>query len=123
MEKERKEKMNHNLAMDLEPEKISYADLLEFDDDKRYELIDGVPYLMASPSVSHQDILMEIAFQIKTYLKGKKCRVFIAPLDVKLSGAIDNKKEYNVVQPDIMVICDQNKITEKNILGAPDLAI
>ena len=79
MEKERKEKMNHNLAMDLEPEKISYADLLEFDDDKRYELIDGVPYLMASPSVSHQDILMEIAFQIKTYLKGKKCRVFIAP--------------------------------------------
>lgn len=123
MEKERKEKMSNNLALDLEPEKISYADLLEFDDDKRYELIEGVPYLMASPSVSHQDILMEIAFQIKTYLKGKKCRVFIAPLDVKLSGAIDNKKEYNVVQPDIMVICDQNKITEKNILGAPDLAI
>lgn len=123
MEKERKENMNNNLAMDLEPQKISYADLLEFDDDKRYELIEGIPYLMASPSVSHQDVLLEMAYQLKTYLKGKKCRVFAAPLNVKLSGQVDNRKEFNVVQPDIMVVCDPNKITEKNILGAPDLAI
>lgn len=123
MEKERNKKMDNNLAKDLEPEKISYADLLEFDDDKRYELIDGVPYLMSSPSVLHQEILGEIYYQLKSYLKGKKCRVFISPLDVKLSGMVDNKKEFNVVQPDIMVVCDQNKIQEKNILGAPDLAI
>ena len=124
MEKERKqEKMEDNLARNLEPEKISYADLLKFDDEKRYELIDGVPYVMESPRVAHQDILMEFAYQIKTYLKGKRCRVFIAPLDVKLSGQIDNRKEFNVVQPDIMVVCDPDKITEKNILGAPDLAI
>ena len=123
MEKERKEKMNNNLAMDLEPEKISYADLLKFDDDKRYELIDGVPYLMASPSVAHQRVLLEIAKQIGDYLEGKKCEVFISPLDVKLSGAIDNNEEFNVVQPDIMVVCDKDKITEKNIVGAPDLAI
>lgn len=124
MEKERKnEKMEDNLARNLEPEKISYADLLKFDDEKRYELIDGVPYVMESPRVSHQEILGEIYYQIKTYLKGKKCRVFIAPLDVKLSGQIDNSKEFNVVQPDIMVVCDPDKITEKNILGAPDLAI
>lgn len=123
MEKERTEKMNNNLAEDLEPEKISYADLLEFDDDKRYELIDGVPYVMESPRVSHQELVGEIYFQIRTYLKGKKCRVFISPLDVKLSGEKDNRKEFNVVQPDIMVVCDPNKITEKNILGAPDLAI
>ena len=109
--------------MDLEPEKISYADLLKFDDDKRYELIDGVPYLMASPSVAHQRVLLEIAKQIGDYLEGKKCEVFISPLDVKLSGAIDNNEEFNVVQPDIMVVCDKDKITEKNIVGAPDLAI
>lgn len=109
--------------MDLEPEKISYADLLKFDDDKRYELIDGVPYLMASSSVAHQEIVGEIYYQLKTYLKGKKCRVFISPLDVKLSGAIDNNEEFSVVQPDIMVVCDKDKITEKNIVGAPDLAI
>ena len=109
--------------MDLEPEKISYADLLKFDDDKRYELIDGVPYLMASPSVAHQRVLLEIAKQIGDYLEGKECEVFISPLDVKLSGAIDNNEEFNVVQPDIMVVCDKDKITEKNIVGAPDLAI
>ena len=123
MNKEGENKMKNNLAEDLEPKKISYAELLEFDDEKRYELIDGVPYFMASPRVAHQDILFEIGYQLKTYLKGKKCRAFIAPLDVKLSGEKDNKKEFNVVQPDIMVVCDQNKITEKNIQGAPDLVI
>ena len=123
MKEKGENKMKNNLAEDLEPMKMSYADLLEFDDQKRYELIDGVLYLMASPRVSHQDILFEIGYQLKTYLKGKKCRAFIAPLDVKLSGEKDNKKEFNVVQPDIMVVCDQNKITEKNIQGAPDLAI
>jgi len=123
MEKERKEKMNTNLAMDLEPKRISYEELLKFDDDKRYELIDGVPYLMASPRVAHQKILLEIATQIGNYLKGKTCEVFISPLDVKLSGEPDDSKEFNVVQPDIMVVCDKNKITEKNIQGAPNLAI
>lgn len=123
MNKEGENKMKNNLAEDLEPKKISYAELLEFDDEKRYELIDGVPYLMASPRVAHQDILGELYYQLKTYLKGKTCRVFASPLDVKLSGEKDNKKEFNVVQPDIMVVCDQNKITEKNIQGAPDLAI
>ena len=123
MEKEGDDKMKTNLAFDLEPERMSYADLLKIDDDKRYELIDGIPYLMASPRVSHQDVLFEIAYQLKTYLKGKTCRVFISPLDVKLSGAEDDSKEFNVVQPDVMVVCDPSKITEKNIQGAPDLAI
>lgn len=122
MRKEEK-KMKDNLARDLEPKRISYDELLKFDDEKRYELIDGIPYLMASPRVSHQDVLMEIAYQLKSYLKGKRCRAFISPLDVKLSGEPDDKKEFNVVQPDVMVVCDQNKITEKNIQGAPDLAI
>lgn len=123
MEEERDKKMNNNLAMDLEPEKMSYSDLLKIDDDKRYELINGELYLMASPSVLHQEILLEFASQLRNYLMGKKCKPFIAPLDVKLSGEIDDDKEFNVVQPDVMVVCDSNKITEKNILGAPDLAI
>ena len=115
--------MKNNLAVDLEPEKMTYKDLLEIDDDKRYELIDGVLYLMSSPKVLHQEVLGEIAYQLKTYLKGKTCKVFIAPLDVKLSGNPDDTKELNVVQPDIMVVCDPNKIKEKNIQGAPNLVI
>ena len=113
MEKERKEKMNNNLAMDLEPEKISYADLLKFDDDKRYELIDGVPYLMASPSVAHQRVLLEIAKQIGDYLEGKKCEVFISPLDVKLSGAIDDSEEFNVVQQTLWLYVTKTRLLKK----------
>lgn len=115
--------MKNNLAVDLEPEKMSYSELLRIDDEKRYELIDGIPYLMASPGVAHQDILLEIATQLKAYLRGKRCRVFVAPLDVKLSGNPDDKKEYNVVEPDIMIVCDPTKINKKNIQGAPNMII
>ena len=115
--------MKNNLAVDLEPEKMSYSELLRIDDEKRYELIDGIPYLMASPSVAHQDILGELYYQLKTYLRGKRCRVFVAPLDVKLSGSLDDKKEYNVVEPDIMIVCDPTKINKKNIQGAPNMII
>ena len=97
-----KNNLSKKINKDLEPKKISYYELLKIDDDKRYELINGIPYLMS---------------------KGKKCKVFIAPLDVKLSGEEDDKKEFNVVQPDIMVVCDKEKIKERNILGAPDLVI
>lgn len=106
-----------------EKQKYSYDDLLKFTDEKRYEIINGELFVMESPSVFHQEISLEIASQIKSYLKGKKCKVFSAPLDVKISGEKDNKKEHNVVQPDIFVVCDENKIKEKNILGAPDLII
>lgn len=129
MKKEGIKKVKDNLARrenytkDLEPKKVSYNDILKYDKEKRYELIDGIPYLMSGPSVFHQKILFEIAMQIGNYLKGKKCKVFVAPLDVKLSGEEDDKKEFNVVQPDIMVVCDSNKIKNKNILGAPDMII
>ena len=64
--KERK-KMN-NLALKQEAEqKYSYADLLNFPEDKRYEIIDGDLYLMSAPTVIHQGILGEILYQIKNY--------------------------------------------------------
>lgn len=117
-----KEKKNmENLAYKVK--KYTYQDLLEMDDDKRYELIDGVLYERSSPLTIHQRIVGELYVQLYNYLSGKKCEVFIAPLDVCLSGVRNTKKEYNVVQPDVMVVCDENKITEKCIKGAPDLII
>lgn len=112
--------MNSNVAEKLKQEKYSYDDLLKFTDEKRYEIIDGVLFVMDSPSVLHQSLAGEIFNQIKNYLKGKPCKVFSAPLDIKISGEKDNKKERNVVQPDILVVCDKDKIQRKNILGAPD---
>lgn len=120
--KEKEKKEMDNLAYKLK--KYTYADLLEMDDDKRYELIDGELYLMSSPKILHQEIVGEIYAQLHNYLKGKKCKAFVSPLDVCLSGVKNPKKEYNVVQPDVLVVCDENKLTkDMGIQGAPDLVI
>ena len=119
--KENGKKNMENLAYNIK--KYTYQDLLEIDDGKRYEIIDGVLYEMSSPSVTHQNIVGELYVQFYNYLKGKKCKVFISPLDVCLSGVKNPKKEYNIVEPDITVVCDENKITDKCIMGAPNMVI
>ena len=100
--------------------KYTYSDYLEWDDDVRYELIDGVPYLMSSPTWQHQEILGHLYMQLGNFLKGKKCKVFFAPFDVRLNAeTFDN----TVVQPDIVVICDSNKMMKTGYVGGPDMAI
>ena len=89
-------------------------------EDKRVEVFDGVIYDMASPSQEHQIISMELSTILNTYTKGKKgsCRVFHAPFDVKLSDM-----PLTIVQPDIMVVCNKDKLDEKRCNGAPDFII
>jgi Uma2 family endonuclease len=99
-----------------------YADYLEWEGPERYELINGEAFLMASPSVEHQAILMEIARQIANFLVGKPCRVFVAPLDVRLFPRED-KSDDTVVQPDILVVCDKSKLSKGSVDGPPDLVM
>lgn len=89
-------------------------------EDKRAEVFDGIIYDMSSPSQEHQTISMELSTIINTYIKKIKgsCRVFHAPFDVKLS---DNP--LTIVQPDILVVCDKNKLDGKRCNGAPDFII
>ena len=91
-----------------------------FQEDKRVEVFDGVVYDMASPSQIHQTILTELLVIIRNYMKSKggNCSVFPAPFDVKLSD-----KPLTIVQPDIMVICDKDKLDGKRCNGAPDFVI
>ena len=73
----------------------TYADYLRWPEDVRYELIDGVAYLMApAPTVRHQDIAGEIFRQIANALEGKPCRVFIAPVDVRLPKADEADEDH-----------------------------
>lgn len=118
--KKEKENMN-NLA--FEEKSYTYEDLLKFDDDKRYELIDGKLYLMGSPNYRHQFILGELFRQFANYLKGKNCKVFVAPLDIRLDAPQKGNKAKYVVQPDLIVMCNKEKIDERGIVGVPDLAI
>lgn len=97
--------------------KYTYADYLTWDDGNRYELIDGVPYMMApAPSPDHQRISYNLVMQIGGYLKGKTCEVFYAPFDVKLN-------DDTVVQPDIAIVCDKSKIDKAGCKGAPDMVV
>ena len=99
-----------------------YCEML--DDENRYEIIDGVPYMMAAPSRRHQDVLREIFLRLGIFLQGKKCTVYMSPFDVRLAiyGEIDDET-INIVQPDIMVFCDRSKLDDKGAIAAPDIAI
>ena len=84
----------------------------------RAELIDGQIYYMAAPSRIHQKILMFLSKTIANYIDSKdgSCEVYPAPFAVKLFEDDDK----TVVEPDISVICDPNKLTERGCTGAPD---
>ncbi|ACM60129.1 Uma2 family endonuclease [Caldicellulosiruptor bescii] len=109
------------------PKLYTYADYLQLPQDARVELIDGIIYDMSpAPSRVHQEIVIELATLIKNYLKSsnKPCKVYTAPFDVVLiEEGQDEKQATNVVQPDISIICDKKKLTEKGCVGVPEMII
>lgn len=106
-------------------EKFSYADYLSWPDEERWEIIDGDVFDMSpAPSPVHQEILVNLVFCFKDYLKDKPCKVYPAPFDVRLADGPHREKDIiNVVQPDISIICKKSKIDDKGCLGAPDLIV
>lgn len=89
-------------------------------EDTRAEVFEGQIYYMSSPSQEHQIISMELSTVLNTYIKKKQgaCRVFHAPFDVKL-----NDTPLTIVQPDLMIVCDKDKLDGKRCNGAPDFII
>ncbi len=106
--------------------KFSYADYLSWPDDERWEIIKGVAYDMSpAPAREHQRVSAIIFAKIYNFLSNKKCEVYFAPFDVRLGETKDEADEEieTVVQPDIVVICDQNKLDKRGCLGAPDITV
>ncbi len=108
--------------------KYTYADYLTWPDDERWEIIDGVAYAMSpAPTYRHQAISRNLGFLIHAFLKDQSCEMLLAPLDVRLPSPIhlvDNPKEqYTVVQPDLIVVCDKEKLNDRGCYGAPDLLV
>lgn len=106
-------------------DQFTYAGYLVWMDGKRWEIIDGLAYDMTpAPGTKHQLVSGALFASIYNYLKGKPCQVFSAPFDVCLSESSEEDEDiYNVVQPDISVICDPAKIKEKGVKGTPDWII
>jgi Uma2 family endonuclease len=89
---------------------------------ERYEIIDGVAYAMSAPNTEHQRISMFLSGVLYNYLNGKPCQPFAAPFDVRLFYKKD-ESDNTVVQPDLVVICDPEKLGKEGYRGAPDLVI
>jgi len=107
--------------------KISYEEYMTLveSSDQRYELIDGEVYLLASPSFRHQIVVNEISWHFNNYFRSKPCRSLTAPFDVRLFGfATKFEEDPNVVQPDVLVICDEDKVNKDNKYeGIPTLIV
>ena len=103
----------------------TYADYLKWTFDERLEIIKGKIFPMSAPARIHQRISWRFSFEIQKYLEGKLCEAYSAPFDVRLTPLKKNKtnKVYTVVQPDLCVICDLDKLDDKGCVGAPDLII
>lgn len=102
--------------MDAPDRRFSYNDYLQWPEDKRWELVDGRPYAMSGATPFHQTICLQLSAALLAAFRGKPCQVFTAPLDVKLS---DN----DVVQPDILVVCDPLQIKATHVEGPPTLVV
>jgi Uma2 family endonuclease len=112
--------------LDLEG-KYSYADYLTWEFEERVEILKGKVFSMgATPNTSHQRISGKLSGILWQKFNNMSLNFFAAPFDVRL---LDKKKStldqeiYTVVQPDLCVICDENKIDERGAIGAPDLVI
>lgn len=119
--------LNEEHAQYVSKRQISYEEYLDLveNTEQRYELIDGEIYLMASPLFQHQVTVNEIYVHLYNWFKGKPCRPLTSPFDVKLFGhATKFDENPNVVQPDILIMCDEDKITEKGKYeGIPTLVV
>lgn len=104
------------MSVPQENVRYSYRDYITWSDEERWEIIDGVPYNMSpAPRLDHQSLTLRLGSFFDRILKGKKCKPFIAATDVIFS-------EYDVVQPDVLVVCDPEKYKNgKNIQGTPDV--
>lgn len=104
----------------LKENKHTIEDIYSLPEGTRAELIDGQIYYMAPPSRTHQRFVADLCTNINNYIsqKGGSCEVYPAPFAIFLS-----KDDKTYVEPDISVICDPNKLTEKGCNGAPDWII
>lgn len=95
-------------------------DYYAWPEDQRVELIDGVIYIMEAPGFVHQNVATEMLFHIKSYIqkKGGDCIPLLSPVDVRLD--CDDK---TMVQPDLIILCDKDKIKRWGIMGAPEFVL
>lgn len=119
---------NENFSKVEEPDasaSYTYADYLQWKYEERLELFRGRIFKLSAPNTKHQVIAANLLVIARNFLAKQKCKVFIAPFDIRLP--VKNRKKDNevntVVQPDICIVCDDSKIDTRGCCGAPDLVV
>jgi Uma2 family endonuclease len=107
-------------AIIMKENKHTVEEIYALPEGQRAEIINGKWYDMAAPSTTHQRLVAAIGGEFRNFFKSKggKCEAFISPFAVFI-----NKDEYNYLEPDVLVVCDPEKIDEKGCHGAPDLVV
>ena len=105
---------------------FTYKEYSSWGDEHRFELIDGMPCMLAAPSEWHQFVVGQIFKQLDDWLEDKACRAYMAPFDVRLFPPKDDDdgSDKTVLQPDVLVVCDPRKLADgKACKGAPDFVV
>lgn len=113
------------MALPAEKARYTFADCLTWEEKERIEIINGEAVMMAPPSSVHQEIVAELTRQFGNYLEGKRCKVYPAPFGVRLFERDGEAPEDvdTMVEPDLSIVCDRNKIDKHGCKGAPDLVV
>ncbi|MCR4897060.1 MAG: Uma2 family endonuclease [Lachnospiraceae bacterium] len=95
-------------------------DYFALPEDIRAELIDGVFYLMANPSADHQLAAGEVYYQVRDFINrnGGNCLPMIAPFGVQL-----DEDDRTMVEPDLIILCERNRLRRRQYFGAPDFVL
>jgi len=120
-----KKKVTQIDQLDLQSSIYTYADYLTWKLDEMVEIIKGKIFpISPAPNTYHQTLSVNLTGLLKMMLKGKSCRLFHAPTDVRLitNGPNDNQIT-TVVQPDLFIVCDPLKLDDQGCLGSPDFII
>ncbi len=108
-----------SMLMDNEDKSYTIADIEALPEGERAELIDGKMYMMGTPTATHQRMVGFLYLKFASYINGRKgkCEVFLSPFGVYLN------ESDNYVIPDLLIVCDKDKVDEKGCHGGPDLAV
>ncbi len=114
-----------SVPLKKEKGKYSYGDYRTWPDEEKWEIIKGIPYYMSpAPLRKHQEISGTLFAKIYNHLENKTCKVYAAPFDVRFPAGEEKDEDIEtVVQPDITVVCDQNKLDDWGCKGTPDFII
>jgi Uma2 family endonuclease len=103
----------------------NYADYLQWQFKERLELFKGKIFKMSpAPNRFHQLVLGNLHINVMNFFNQKECQVYLAPFDVRLvKQKTKDEKVVTVVQPDLCIVCDAEKLDDRGCNGAPDLVV